>query len=151
MPSFGTASKAQLNTCDNRLITLFDNVVLTYDCTIIEGHRNMVRQNKFYADGRSKVSWPNGKHNKSPSQAVDAAPYMTGRGIPWPVTPTDWNNKEQRDKYIKDLAQFYAFANYVLGMADILDIPIRYGGDWDRDHDLHDNKFDDLVHFELMV
>lgn len=151
MPSFGAASKAQSLTCDNRLITLFDNVVLTYDCSFLEGHRNMVRQNKFYADGRSKVSWPNGKHNKSPSLAADVAPYISGRGIPWPVTPTDWNDKTQRDRYLKDLAQFYHFAGFVLGMAEMLDISIRWGGDWDRDNDLLDNKFDDLVHFEILV
>ncbi len=28
---------------------------------------------------------------------------------------------------------------------------IRYGGDWDRDFDITDNKFQDLVHFELIM
>ena len=28
-------------------------------------------------------------------------------------------------------------------------IPLRWGGDWDNDTQLSNNKFDDLVHFEL--
>jgi len=28
-----------------------------------------------------------------------------------------------------------------------MEIPIRWGGDWDRDHCLSDQSFDDLVHF----
>jgi peptidoglycan L-alanyl-D-glutamate endopeptidase CwlK len=126
-----------------------ENVVLHYDCTIIEGHRDMVTQNSYYNQGRSKVRWPDGKHNKSPSQAVDAAPYISGRGIPWPKAPTDWNDSGQRNTYIKDTNQFYHFAGFVIGMAETLDIPIRWGGDWDMDNDFRDNKFDDLVHFEL--
>jgi hypothetical protein len=30
-----------------------------------------------------------------------------------------------------------------------MDIPLRWGGDWDSDTEVNDNGFDDLVHFEL--
>ncbi len=46
------------------------------------------------------------------------------------------------------MGQFYHFAGYVEGTADAHRIPIRWGGDWDRDHCLSDQTFDDLVHFE---
>jgi len=71
-----------------------------------------------YNSGRSKVKWPDGKHNRSPSMAVDAAPY-----------PIDWQDRER----------FYYFAGYVMGVADMLHAEglithrLRYGGDWDRD------------------
>lgn len=35
-------------------------------------------------------------------------------------------------------------------MAQSMCIEIRFGGDWDRDYDLDDQDFMDLVHFELI-
>ena len=29
-------------------------------------------------------------------------------------------------------------------------IDLRWGGDWDRDTEVRDNTFDDLVHFEIV-
>lgn len=149
MPQFSSSSHSKLITCDTRLVALFENVVLHYDCTVLTGHRDQIEQNAHYNAGRSKVRWPDSKHNDSPSLAIDVAPYISGRGIPWPKKPDDWNHAPQRDTYFKDLAQFYHFAGYVLGMAETLDMPLRWGGDWDMDNDLRDNVFDDLVHFEL--
>ena len=60
--------------------------------------------------------------------AVDVAPY-----------PIDW---EDRDR-------FHYFGGYVLGIAKSLGLNIRWGGDWDQDTQTKDNKFDDLVHFEI--
>ena len=149
MPQFSSSSMLQLHTCDERIIDLFDRVIVTYDCTIICGHRNEQKQNNAYNDKKSKVQWPNSPHNNTPSTGIDVAPYING-GIPWPKTPYDWNDTGERNKYIKDMGQFYMFVGYVLGVAENMNIPIRSGADWDMDHDLRDNKFDDLVHFELI-
>jgi len=150
MASFSTASTERLSTCDNRLIVLFEEIVLDFDCTILQGARSKELQEEYYRTGRSKVQWPNSKHNSTPSRAVDVAPWING-GVPWPTTPTDWNSNIQRNRYFKDLAHFYYFSGYVLGQAKMLDIDLRWGGDWDMDHDLRDNRFDDLVHFELVT
>ena len=128
MPRFGTRSKSRRHTCDGRLIELFNKVVKEFDCTVIEGHRGKDAQNKAYNKGNSKLKFPNGKHNKSPSVAVDVAPY-----------PIDW----------KDRDRFHYFGGYVLGIAKSLGLNIRWGGDWDQDTQTKDNKFDDLVHFEI--
>ena len=149
MPSFGKTSRDRLDTCHERIQELMNDVILDYDCAVLEGFRGELTQNEYYDQGRSKVRWPNGKHNTSPSMAIDVAPWIDGR-IPWPVTPKNWNDPNQRNRYVKDLAQFYHFAGYVMSRAAILGIRIRWGGDWDMDHDLRDNKFDDLVHFELI-
>jgi peptidoglycan L-alanyl-D-glutamate endopeptidase CwlK len=98
------------------------------DCSIIEGYRGPVRQNKMVEDGLSRLHYPNGKHNQTPSLAVDAAPY-----------PIDWNDNEK----------FYWFGGYVLGAADSLGLEIRWGGDWDSDMDFKDQTLVDLVHFEI--
>ena len=128
MPRFSTRSKSKLHTCDRRLIELLNEVVKEFDCTVIEGHRGKDAQNKAYNKGNSKLKFPHGKHNKSPSVAVDVAPY-----------PIDW----------KDRDRFHYFGGYVLGIAKSLGLNIRWGGDWDQDTQTKDNKFDDLVHFEI--
>lgn len=138
MPTFSKKSKDQLESCDLKLQKLFNKVVSGYDCTIIQGHRSSEEQLELYEGGQSKVKVS--KHNSYPSMAVDVAPYVNG-GIPWP--------NPDSDNYIKDLAQFYHFAGYVLGQAKILGINIRWGGDWDRDFYFGDQTFDDLVHFEI--
>jgi len=137
-------------TCDTRLQVLFKDIVEEFDCSILQGSRPKELQDEYYRTGRSKVKWPNSKHNGTPSLAVDVGPWVNGR-VPWPKTPSNWNDRVQRNRYIKDLNQFYYFAGYVMERARIMDIELRWGGDWDSDHDLRDNHFDDLVHFELVV
>ena len=128
MANFGKTSKKRLKTCDEKLQSLFNEVVKVFDCSILVGHRGEEDQNKAYKEGNSQVKWPKGKHNKKPSSAVDVAPY-----------PIDWEDRER----------FSYFAGFVKGVAWRLNIPIRWGGDWDGDTELSDNNFDDLVHFEL--
>lgn len=131
MPKFGKTSIDRLDTCDPRLQHIFLTVIEKYDCSIICGHRNKEEQDLAFKEGKSKLKWPKGKHNTLPSKAVDVAPFINGK--------ISWNS-----------AQCYHFAGYVLRVAQELGIKIRWGGDWDSDKDLSDNKFDDLVHFELV-
>ena len=128
MAKFGKSSRKRLETCDDNLKLLFNEVVKNFDCSIIVGYRGREDQNKAFREGHSKVKWPNGRHNKQPSSAVDVAPY-----------PIDWDDRER----------FIYFAGFVKGVAYRMNISIRWGGDWDGDTELSDNKFDDLVHFEL--
>jgi peptidoglycan L-alanyl-D-glutamate endopeptidase CwlK len=99
------------------------------DFTVVCGHRSEELQNKAFKEGRSKLEWPYSKHNRTPSLAVDIAPY-----------PIDWNDKER----------FYFLAGVMKAMAYKHDIGIRWGGDWKGDNDFKNNSFNDLVHFELI-
>jgi peptidoglycan L-alanyl-D-glutamate endopeptidase CwlK len=128
MPKFSGRSRRRLDTCDEDLIFLFKEVVKYFDCTVLEGHRGKRLQNKYFKEGKSKLKFPDGNHNKKPSTAIDVVPY-----------PIDWDDRE-RMSY---------FAGYVKGIAMMLGIPIRWGGDWNSNNDLKDNNFDDLPHFEL--
>ena len=128
MPKFGKRSQERLNTCDEDLIALFKEVVKYFDCSVLEGHRGEEKQNKYFNEGKSKLKYPKGRHNKKPSNAVDVVPY-----------PVDWNDREQMTY----------FAGFVKGVAYKMGIPIRWGGDWNNNNDLKDNNFDDLPHFEL--
>ena len=95
---------------------------------MIEGHRSAERQDKLFEEGKTKVKYPNGRHNSNPSRAVDVVPY-----------PIDWDDRER----------FHLFAGFVIGIAKSMAINLRWGGDWDQDWYVHDNRFDDFPHFEI--
>jgi len=128
MPKFGKRSKERLATCDERLQKVFNEVIKYVDCSVLEGNRSEERQNKLYEEGKTKVKFPNGRHNRYPSLAVDVTPY-----------PVDWKDRERQT----------LFAGFVLGVANQMGIKLRWGGDWDQDFEVQDNKFDDFPHFEV--
>jgi len=135
MPRFSNESLSKLSTCHADLQKIFFEVIKFYDCTIIEAHRNKEDQNKAFDLGNTKLKWPNGKHNKNPSLAIDASPY-----------PIEWSNYKR----------FYYFSGFVCGISEKLkdegkiSHSVRWGGDWDRDKEFNDQSFNDLVHFELV-
>jgi peptidoglycan L-alanyl-D-glutamate endopeptidase CwlK len=135
MPKFRQASFSKLTTCHPDLQVLMYEVIKYFDCIVLEGYRNEADQEKAFAAGNTKLHWPHGNHNRLPSMAIDVSPY-----------PIDWNNSKR----------FYWFAGYVMGIAQKLKDDgkmthsVRFGGDWDGDKDITDQKFNDLVHFELI-
>jgi len=128
MPRYSKRSKERLATCDEKLQGVFNEVIKHVDCSILEGHRSKERQNKLYDEGRTKVRYPDGRHNFNPSRAVDVTPY-----------PVDWDDRERQT----------LFAGFVLGIAQSMGIKLRWGGDWDQDFQVQDNRFDDFPHFEI--
>ncbi len=136
MPKFSQESFSKLSTCHIDLQTLFYEVIKHFDCKILEGHRNQVEQDRVFTDGKSKLKWPDGKHNATPSIAVDVCPY--------PVPD------------FKNLSDFVFFGGFVMGIASMLKDQnkithaIRYGADWKNNQRISDEKFIDAVHFELV-
>ena len=128
MPKFGRKSRERLSTCNDKLQKVFNEVIKHVDCSVLEGHRSKDRQNKLYEEGKTKVKYPNGRHNRQPSSAVDVTPY-----------PVDWKDRERQT----------LFAGFVIGVASQMGIKLRWGGDWDQDFQVVDNRFDDFPHFEL--
>ena len=128
MPKFGNKSKRELKTCDERLQKVFNEVIKYVDCSVLEGNRPEWRQNELYEEGKTKVKFPMGRHNSRPSRAVDVTPY-----------PVDWDDRERQT----------LFAGFVLGVARNMGIKLRWGGDWDQDFQVSDNRFDDFPHFEI--
>lgn len=129
MPRFSSESTARLSECHPDLQRLFLEVVKVFDCTVLVGHRSQAAQDQAFAEGKSKLKYPQSKHNSIPSRAIDVAPF-----------PIDF----QRDD------RFFLFAGYVLKTAEILGVHVRWGGDWDRTMRKTPNKFEDLVHWELL-
>lgn len=129
MPVFSKQSLDKLATVDRRLYDIATDAIKIMDFTIITGHRDQAEQDADYAAGRSKLKWPDGKHNASPSKAYDLAPF-----------PVNW----------KDLSRFYVLAGIILACAASRGVKIRWGGNWNGDFDLVNNKFQDIGHFELV-
>ncbi len=136
MPKFSHESFSKLSTCHPDLITIFFEVIRYFDCTVIEGYRNEIDQEKYFREGKTKLEWPYGKHNSMPSLAVDVAPF-----------PIDWGNTRR----------FYLLAGYVMATAEQLKQhekithSLRWGGDWKNTKCVEVQDFNDLPHYELIT
>lgn len=95
------------------------------DFKVIEGVRSKQRQAELYKKGATKTM--NSRH-------------LTGHAIDLVPLPLDWNNKQAFGKVAK--AMFEASRQ--------LKIPIRWGGDWNRNGRSDDETFYDGPHFELL-
>lgn len=135
MPTFSPASAEKLATCDPRLQAILNEVIKAIDFTVLEGYRGREAQMEAVINGTSKLSWPNGKHNKSPSLAVDIAPFFHSPG-----DKIDW----------KDLTAFGRLMGYVQRIAEEMNIKIRFGLDWDGDFRTRDENFVDAPHVEIV-
>ncbi len=129
MPRFSDVSKGRLESCTNDLQRLMTEVVKTYDITICCGHRGPREQNAAHREGKSKLKYPESRHNIYPSQAVDIAPYVGG---------INWDDRES----------FYMLAGYVRRVAEEMGINLRLGADWNGDN-LTRQTLCDPGHFEL--
>lgn len=129
---FSKTSEEKIKTCKLPLRLIANEVIKHYDCTVICGYRSEEEQNLAFNKGNSKVKFPDSTHNELPSDGLDLAPYIKGKGISW--------NK----------IQCYHFAGYFKAVADMMGISIRCGADWDNDTDVNDQNFNDLCHFELI-
>ncbi len=134
MPKFSAISLFRLQTCHQDLVTLFTEVVKTFDCSILEGYRTKEAQEAAFLAGKTKLHYPDGNHNKRPSMASDVAPY-----------PVNFN----------DIKRFYFFGGYVLGVAEkLLEAGkmahrVRWGGAWNGELN-RGNMLNDYLHFELI-
>ena len=136
---WGKKSIERLDGLDPLLRQVLDRA-LSYqilDISIIQTVRSKEEQDEYFRTGKSKVKWPNGKHNvteDSPlAKAADVAPYIPGRGVSW--------NK----------LHCCVLAGIILAAAKEEEVAIRWGGNWDMDSEpITDQDFQDLVHFELV-
>lgn len=127
MPQFGKRSKEQLETCHPDLQMVLNKAIEVVDFSVLQGYRGEEEQNKYFYEGKSKLKYPQGKHNKNPSLAVDIAP--------WPI---DW----------KDIKRFGAVVFFIKGIAYENGIKLRLGADWNSDFQFNES-FIDMPHIEL--
>jgi len=129
MYAFGSRSQERLNSCHPQLIEIMEEAIKIVNFSVLCGIRNEEEQTDAFEQGRSKVQYPNSKHNTKPSWAIDIAPY-----------PIDWT----------DLIRFAHLGGIIKGIAHSKGIKIRCGFDWDCDGDITDHSFMDWPHIELV-
>ena len=131
-PKWGANSLNTRETIDPRLNAVSDVVLQIRDHSIIQGHRGEHEQNAAFDAGNSKLRWPDGKHNKLPSLALDMQPY------PLP---------QDHDTLREDLSYL---AGLYVGVGRMMGLTLRWGGDFDMDGETADNHWDDLYHIEIV-
>lgn len=133
MYAYSKRSLRNLSSCQYPLQKIFFEGIKRRDISIISGYRDQEEQDALVLAGKSRLWYPNSKHNHYPSRAVDAIPY--------PTTSADWKNREF----------WIEWSSWVKGLSEGLGIEIVSGYDWDDDYDLspEDQTFWDGPHFEL--
>jgi peptidoglycan L-alanyl-D-glutamate endopeptidase CwlK len=134
MPKFGRRSKEKLDTLHPDLQKVLNEAIKHVDFSILEGHRDQATQDMYYEQGKSKLKYPNGKHNTIPSKAVDIAPYFKN------APHIRWD----------DARAFTHLAGVIMGIGYSMGVKLRWGGNWDMDDEFGDQTFNDLPHLELL-
>lgn len=151
---FGVNSEKQLATIRPFLNKVFRKTLSLgiIDFAVTEGRRLKERQDalNLLNPPVTKVEWPNSKHNVNKPDDELTPDDLVGAGD---VVP-----------YINGLPSYNPLiccflAGLIMTVAkEMLDngeegaVPIRWGGNWDRDGEpITDQKFQDLVHFEEVI
>lgn len=130
-------SNRLLDQAHGDLQVLFERVSQFYKFRITCSVRNEQDQNAAYNAGYSKLKYPDSKHNKIPSMAVDVYPVVGG-------------------KPVLNKVDMLLFAGRVAGIADMLyqigeiHSKLRIGADWNSNGAASDEKFLDVAHFEII-
>lgn len=121
--AFGATSAGRLATCHPLLMTLFQRVIvradLPHDLSILCGRRGEAEQEAAFRSGASTLHYPQSKHNRTPSHAVDVAPFVGG-SVSW-----DWKHYHAVAPIIK--------AEWALMQAESVvpqGVALEWGGDW---------------------
>ena len=95
------------------------------------GKRTAEEQNQLFKDGYSKCDGYEKISKHQSGDAVDLNVFVGGKVV---------DNKEM----------LCVVAGVMFACANELNIKIRWGGDWNMNGDIRDNKFNDMYHFELI-
>lgn len=128
MYKFSKRSLDNLKNVDERLVRICNELIKRIDFAVIEGFRSLERQKEMYDKGFSKIDGisKKGKHNYSPSLAIDIIPYKKGHN--------PFDGSKESDIMFDNLAKEFKQVAKELG------INITWGGDW---------KFIDKPHFQI--
>lgn len=107
---FEKISKERLATAHKDLQIFVEEWVKEDDLVCAEGHRGEKAQNEAFANGFSKYKFPEGKHNKKPSDAVDLYPRNFKK----------WNIKKDETGTSESVRNWTAFCKRGQAIADKL-------------------------------
>ena len=129
MYKFSERSLDNLKNVDQRLVDICNELIKEIDFTVIEGYRTLERQKELFDTGFSKIDGikKKGKHNYSPSLAIDIIPYKKGHN--------PFDGSEESTKMFKELNKSFDKVAKKLG------IKYEWGGNW--------KTFVDLPHYQV--
>ena len=129
MTNLSDKSLELLKDCHPNIQKVVLTAAKSHNFVVTCSHRGKEAQDEAVRTGKSRTPFPTSKHNVLPSLAVDLAP-----------NPVDWADRNR----------FIYLAGVIMGIAEVLDIKMRWGGDFNRDGNLKNDSFIDLPHFELI-
>lgn len=129
MARFGQKSLAILKEVHPLLRKVLEEAIKGCDFSINEGYRNQRDQEIAFKKKNTKAHFGQSAHNYKPCVAVDC--------LPFPFKGWD------------DSAGFKAVADHILATAKKLNVPVRWGADWNMNGKTNDERFSDSPHFEL--
>lgn len=133
-------SAIKLRTCNQQIYEAVHYALKFIDIGVADGGRGKKRQNLLYNKRLSNLRWPNSKHNKMPSEAVDLVVFVPEVGyIDERTAP---NSYRQYYGYLAGILRAFCYEKGYY---------FRWGGDWDSDADFEDQTFNDLMHFEITL
>jgi hypothetical protein len=149
MPYFSKLSKDRLDTCECDLKNIFNQLIETYDFSVLCGFRDQDEQETAFKNGTTKAHFPNSKHNSYPSRAIDIAPYWQG------APHIRWGSLDEYTKYTELKKQYQTYSEYnnacmiafsllagqAKAIAKEMNIPLIWGGDF--------KSLVDMPHFEI--
>jgi peptidoglycan L-alanyl-D-glutamate endopeptidase CwlK len=155
MNKLSTSSAKCLATCHPLLQECVMEVLENMDVAVTCGTRDKATQNKLFAEKKSKLQWPNSKHNSSPSVAVDLViyhpqwKYLFGDAAQLAeVATTKGRNPVMVSRWFY---AYYARLDMLMVLAaKKRGITLRWGGKWSAEEDFIDNKFMDIFHWEIV-
>jgi len=136
MPKFGKTSQSRIDDLSEPMAAILTRTIKLVDFTVLETHRGKAKQNEYFRTGKSKLKWPQSKHNKKPSNAADVALwYKEKPHVRW-------------DK--KHLVDFAHLMGIIRGVAASMGYKVRCGFDWDMDGQGTDERWNDYPHVEYV-
>lgn len=125
--------------------TLIIQAALLYiDIQVVESLRDKDTQNRFAAEGKSKLKYPEGRHNRTLDPKFAEKSLELSDALDLVIHPFGYTTPGTK-------AIVYA-AGIIRAEAKRLGFTVRWGGDWNSDGAMNDRRgeFYDPWHFELV-
>jgi len=136
-PLFDAQSAKRLRQAHPLIQKLMNQARSVIAFTIMDSQRGREEQERAFREGHSKAHFGQSAHNWTPAIAVDVAPQ-----------PLNWSDIGSF-KHLQDVIGWWNPGdNSGHGLAKTMQIPIRWGGDWNMNGKA-DEHLVDMPHYEL--
>jgi len=115
----------------NLLLLAIKRTPVDFGVAWMGGLRTAEEQNQLFKEGYSQRDGYEKISNHQLGDAVDLNVFVGS-------------------KMVESEKMLCLIAGVMFSCANELNIRVRWGGDWDEDGDIRDNKFNDMYHFEII-